>query len=57
MAGTNIKIELKGAQPLQAALAKLLQRTGDLSPALRDIGEFLHLAHDERFEKQQSPDG
>lgn len=57
MAGTKINIDVDGLDQVKAALERLQQRAGQLTPVFRDIGEFLLLAHDERFAKQQGPDG
>lgn len=40
-----------------AAIAAILQRTDNVQPLYNDIGEYLLIAHDRRFDKQQAPDG
>lgn len=54
MAGVYIQVDdtavLDRLQRLAAAI-------GNVDPALKDIGEYLAIAHDERFEAQRGPDG
>lgn len=57
MAGASTNIKLEGLGAVQQQLQALQQRAGNLAPVFRDIGEYLLLAHDERFAKQQSPEG
>ena len=58
MAGGLVKIDIEdNSARIAAALGDLARRAGDLSTVLADIGEFLLLAHEERFEAQESPDG
>ena len=54
MTGVNVSID--DAQVVNA-LNQLLQRSTDLSPALRDIGEMLDKSHDERFDSEVSAEG
>ena len=42
---------------MAAALEGLARRAANLRPALADIGEYLMLAHEERFDAQESPEG
>lgn len=37
---------------IRAKLAQLKAKTEDLTPAMRDIGEFMLLQHDQRFDKE-----
>ena len=55
MAGATFELEYEGAA--QDALNQLASTLDDLTPALRDIGEYLMIAHDERFAQQVAPDG
>lgn len=56
MAGASVTIALDNAE-VRAALADLLGRLRDPAPALRDIGEYMLRATDERFRREQAPDG
>lgn len=56
MAGAKFTVEFDSRQVL-ATLEQLLQATGDLRPVFQDIGEYLDLAHRERWDKEVSPDG
>ncbi|WP_432746294.1 phage virion morphogenesis protein [Methylobacter sp. G7] len=51
-----ISIEIDSRQII-AELNRLLARTGNLSPALREIGEDLKGSTQQRFASQTSPDG
>lgn len=51
-----ITIELDDRQVLDA-LNDLLQRTGDVTPALQEIGEYLIKSTKERFGSGTAPDG
>jgi phage virion morphogenesis protein len=42
---------------LNRAIGGLLDRVNDLTPALRDIGEYMVLATRDRFDDETSPDG
>jgi len=57
MAGTKINVDITGQDQLTAALEHMSKRVANLRPALQDIGEYLLLAHDERFAAQESPEG
>jgi phage virion morphogenesis protein len=57
VAGAKFNVEISGAEEVKAALERLGQKAGNLAPVFRDIGEYLLLAHDERFREQQSPQG
>jgi phage virion morphogenesis protein len=54
VAGVHIEID---DRELKEALGKLISKCGDASLALRDIGEYLLLSHDKRWDREVSPDG
>lgn len=57
MAGARITLEIQDGE-VQAALTRLAGFAGPpLDLALRDVGEFLLIAHDQRFGAETSPDG
>lgn len=56
MAGVHFHIEFDDDKA-QAGLKKLSAASGDLSPAMRDIGNYLVNTTRDRFHSQQSPDG
>ncbi len=51
MADTTISLTYDD-EAIRAKLAELKAKTQDLTPAMRDIGEFLLFQHDQRFEKE-----
>ncbi|WP_376867271.1 phage virion morphogenesis protein [Aeromonas veronii] len=57
MAGSFIAISHHGVADAFELLAKLYQKTGDLSEPLADIGEGLLLSHRDRWEAQENPEG
>jgi len=58
MAGGFVKIEIEeNSAEVAAALQRLAVRAGRLTPVLRDIGEYLLGAHEQRFDDQAGPDG
>ncbi len=57
MAGSFIAISHHGVADAFDLLAKLYQKTGDLSEPLADIGEGLLLSHRDRWEAQENPEG
>jgi phage virion morphogenesis protein len=57
MAGASFDIKLEGEKELLAAMDKLISRAQNLKPVYADIGEMLLLSHQERWDKQQAPDG
>ncbi|WP_421286188.1 phage virion morphogenesis protein [Aeromonas veronii] len=57
MAGSFIAISHHGVADAFELLAKLYQKTGDLSEPLADIGEGLLLSHRERWDAQETPEG
>ena len=56
MAGASIEITIDDAEVL-AALNRLVAAGGDLTPAMRDIGEHLLNTTRERFSEEKAPDG
>lgn len=56
MADGLITIQVK-KRSVAAALAKLLERTGNLRPAFKAMSETLHLSTDRRFHDQKDPKG
>lgn len=56
MAGATFEVEFNNPEA-QEVLSQLEQRLADLKPALQDIGEYLMIAHEQRFVDQVSPDG
>jgi phage virion morphogenesis protein len=53
---TGATLEYDNADAM-GVLEKLQEKLGDLKPALQDIGEYLQIAHEQRFVDQVSPDG
>ncbi len=56
MAGATFDVEFNSLAA-QDALNQLLGAVGDVKPTLRDIGEYLIIAHNQRFKDQTAPDG
>ncbi len=56
MADELIEVKIDDAE-IRAALQRLQRRTGDLSPALKAIGEHLLRATEEHFRTESDPDG
>ena len=56
MAGVQLRVELDDKQA-QAALKMLAAAGGDMTPAMRDIGEHLLNTTRERFNAEEAPDG
>lgn len=54
MAGATLEYDNSAALDL---LETLQERLGDLKPAYHDIGEYLTIAHNQRFKDQVAPDG
>lgn len=54
MSGTAISLDDAGFQDV---LRRLVARTGDLTPAMRDIGQGLVLSTQHRFETETDPTG
>lgn len=58
MAGAFVKIDInENGSQVAAALERFARQARDLGPVFDDIGEYLLLSHDRRFDEQQSPDG
>lgn len=58
MSGSSLKLDIHYSQrEATDALRRLAVAGGDMEPAFRDIGEALLNSHQERFERQESPDG
>ena len=53
----RVQIELTGLGNLETRLQRLLRASGDLSPALRSIGEGLVKSTQDRFRHEIAPDG
>lgn len=56
MAGARLDVELN-SQAAQDAINQYVQVLGDPKPLFGDIGEYLAIAHRQRFDSQTSPDG
>ncbi len=54
MAGVTLEFDAAGAL---AAINQAAQALGDPAPMFRDMGEYLLIAHDQRFASQTAPDG
>lgn len=54
MAGATLEYDHSAALDM---LDQLQERLGNLNPALQDIGEYLMIAHEQRFVDQVAPDG
>ncbi|MEN9463882.1 MAG: hypothetical protein RL217_63 [Pseudomonadota bacterium] len=51
-------IEVKvNSEQVQAALQEALNKTSNLEPVLKEIGDYLIKSHRERFETKEAPDG
>ena len=57
MAGVRMRIEAVGLGALQSALASYIRRGGDLTPAMRSIGESLLTETRDRFRAGTDPSG
>ncbi|WP_416305204.1 phage virion morphogenesis protein [Neptunicella sp. SCSIO 80796] len=57
MAGSFIQVIPADLTKINKALNGLIQKTNNLEPALREIGEYLLEAHQERFKLEVAPDG
>lgn len=58
MAGTQVKITVAYDDTrIRESLERLTKRLGNLLPVFQDVGEYLLLAHDQRFRDQTSPEG
>lgn len=56
MAGARLTIDLDD-RAVQRRLAEMLRRGQNLEPVFADIGEYLDLAHRERFDREIDPQG
>lgn len=56
MAGASLTIDIDD-RAVTDALRELQRRGEDLQPALRDMGEYLLIAHRHHFEQERAPDG
>lgn len=52
-----INIEIENAEQVNVQLLRLLERTGDLSPLMADMGEHMVNSTHDNFENSMSPDG
>lgn len=58
MAGSALRLDYRyDDRQIVRALLRLQDAAGDITPALRDIGEHLLLSHDQRFRDQVDPEG
>lgn len=56
MAGARIQFDIESRQVLDT-LGEMLRNIDDPQPAFREIGEYLDMAHRDRFDAQRAPDG
>lgn len=56
MAGATFEFK-SNSEEVQDLINQLEHKLGDLTPAMLDIGEYLQIAHEQRFVDQVSPDG
>ena len=57
MAGATLELLLHGNENIDAALQQLIDDIAHPQPALKEVGEYLDLAHRLRWDAQQAPDG
>lgn len=58
MAGSTLRVDVSiDDKAIQRRLESLIKRGEDLSPLMVDIGEYLELAHRDRWDKEIAPDG
>ena len=57
MAGATLKVKVEGIEEVEAALRRLVSAGQDLTPAMRDIGEYLVRTTRDRFSAEEAPDG
>jgi len=58
MSGAGLKITVAiDDREIQAALKRLVKATGDLTPAMKNIGEYMVQATEQRFDSETGPDG
>lgn len=53
----GVKLTAHGFEAVDAALLERIQAVRDPTPAQRQIGEYLDLAHRQRWDRAQAPDG
>ncbi len=57
MAGSFISVDVIGEEAITKMFNRLISQSDDVSPALRDIGEHMLEATDNRMSNEVSPDG
>ncbi|WP_293393386.1 phage virion morphogenesis protein [Nevskia sp.] len=57
MAGAIVDIDLRGLLTFDQAFARIERLLQHPEPLLEDIGEYLLLSVDERFDRREAPDG
>ncbi|MEJ1366302.1 MAG: phage virion morphogenesis protein [Candidatus Sedimenticola sp. (ex Thyasira tokunagai)] len=58
MSGASIRVDYQiSDQAVIDALDHLVLAGGDMEPAFSGYGEYLLIAHDERYDRQEAPDG
>ena len=57
MPGARLKVELTGIEDAERRLRALAEAGHDLTPAMRDIGEYLVRTTKDRFADERGPDG
>ena len=57
MVGARISIDVVGLDTAQKQLGALAAAGRDLTPVMRDIGEYLLRSTKDRFEQERAPDG
>lgn len=57
MSNKSFSIEVKGLQKVQKLFSELQQKTGDLTPVMRSIGNYIKNITELSFEEQKSPFG
>ncbi|WDE07285.1 phage virion morphogenesis protein [Thalassomonas viridans] len=57
MAGSFASVDVRGGETIAKKINRLINQSGDLEPAFREIGEFLLETHQQRFIDMQAPEG
>jgi phage virion morphogenesis protein len=57
MAGASFGFRLEGDRELLSALDRFIRRGQNLKPFYADVGESLLKSHQERWDRQEAPDG
>lgn len=57
MAGVDFRISIEGATEVEARLASIAHRLGDLTPLMDTIGGVLETDTEDNFEGEHGPDG